>query len=95
MVGYLERFDGIKEIPLDSWLNESTEEDFVPQHRIRYFKRISDGELMWERDSKLDRIFGSGANTQPGARGEAWKREVRTDLIFAPPIQSDSKPEVL
>ncbi|KAK5051329.1 hypothetical protein LTR84_002981 [Exophiala bonariae] len=64
-VGYLERFDGIKETPARNWITEVTEEDWIPQHRIKYFKRVSkDGnsEVVWDRDQRIDKIFGSGEN---------------------------------
>ena len=60
VVGYVERFDGVKEMPAAKWIKESTDEDFIPQHRIKYFKRITDGEVVWDRDARIDRIFGSG-----------------------------------
>lgn len=61
-VGYLERFDGIKETPASSWITESTDEEWIPQHRIKYFKRVDkDGssDVVWDRDQRIDRIFGS------------------------------------
>ena len=60
VIGYLERFEGIKEMPLNLWLKESTEEDFIPQHRIRYFKKTPSEEVVWSRDDRIDNIFGSG-----------------------------------
>jgi uncharacterized protein (UPF0248 family) len=60
VIGYLERFEGIKEMPLGLWLKESTEEDFIPQHRIKYFKKIPSEEVVWSRDDRIDKIFGSG-----------------------------------
>jgi hypothetical protein len=47
-------------MPFDLWLRESTEEDFVPQHRIKYFKRTQSEEIVWSRDGRIDRIFRSG-----------------------------------
>ena len=64
IIGYLERFEGIKELPASSWTRESTEEDFVPMHRIRYIKHIkADGcqEIVWDRDNRIDLIFGSSS----------------------------------
>jgi uncharacterized protein (UPF0248 family) len=61
LVGYTDRFLGTKEIGLDNWKTEQTDEEFIPQHRIVYFKRKSDGLIMWDRDTKRDEIFGSGA----------------------------------
>jgi uncharacterized protein (UPF0248 family) len=75
-VGYMERFEGIKEMPMTSWILETSHEDFVPQHRIKYFKRDSDGEIVWDREGRIDRIFGSGltrkraekdSDAEPGA----------------------------
>ena len=60
IVGYEDRFRGTKELSLDSWKQESSEEDFIPQHRIVYFKRKSSGEVVWDRRKKVDRVFGSG-----------------------------------
>ena len=60
IIGYLERFAGLKEMPLTLWLDESTEEDFIPQHRIKYFKRAGTGEVVWDRDERIDKIFRSG-----------------------------------
>ena len=59
-IGYLDRFVGPMERGLDAWKAEQTDEEFIPQHRILYFKRKSDGKIMWERRTKKDEIFGSG-----------------------------------
>jgi MJ1316 RNA cyclic group end recognition domain len=59
-VGYLERFEGIKEMPMTMWVAESSDEDFIPKHRIKYFKRTSDGEVVWDREERIDKLFGSG-----------------------------------
>ncbi|KAI9717742.1 MAG: hypothetical protein M1812_004471 [Candelaria pacifica] len=61
LVGYEDRFLGIREIPLDRWKGEQTDDEFIPQHRIMHFKRKSDGEVVWEKERKLDKVFGSGA----------------------------------
>ncbi|KAI2080730.1 hypothetical protein LOZ36_006416 [Ophidiomyces ophidiicola] len=60
VVGYEDRFLGRLEILLDNWKTEQTDEEFIPQHRIMYFRRKSDGVVVWERESKKDLIFGSG-----------------------------------
>ena len=67
IVGYLDRFGGNKEIRVSQWLNESTEEDWVPQHRIRYFKKSTlggDEEIVWHRLRRIDRIFRSSGGTE-------------------------------
>ncbi|KAK0619838.1 2'-5' RNA ligase superfamily-domain-containing protein [Immersiella caudata] len=60
LVGYEDRFVGAREKALDAWKSEQTDEEFIPQHRILYFKRKSDGEVLWERRTRKDEIFGSG-----------------------------------
>jgi uncharacterized protein (UPF0248 family) len=60
IVGYDDRFLGAKEKPLDLWKSEQTDEEFIPQHRILYFKRKSDGEVIWDRRTRKDIVFGSG-----------------------------------
>ncbi|KAH0496585.1 hypothetical protein TgHK011_003937 [Trichoderma gracile] len=60
LVGYEDRFLGAQEKALDSWRTEQTDEEFIPQHRILYFKRKSDGAVVWDRRSRVDAIFGSG-----------------------------------
>ncbi|KAH6607911.1 hypothetical protein Trco_004224 [Trichoderma cornu-damae] len=60
LVGYEDRFIGAQEKALDSWRTEQTDEEFIPQHRILYFKRKSDGVIVWDRRSRVDTIFGSG-----------------------------------
>jgi uncharacterized protein (UPF0248 family) len=60
IVGYEDRFLGALEIDLESWKSESTDEEFVPLHRILYFKRKVGGEIIWDRKKRLDKVFGSG-----------------------------------
>ena len=66
MLGYLDRFEGLKEMPAYLWLSETTEEDFVPQHRIQYFRRLSDGTKVWDREHRIDLVFGSGLRSGVG-----------------------------
>lgn len=60
LVGYEDRFVGICEVGIDKWKSEQTDEKFIPQHRIVYFKRKSDGVVVWDRTTRRDEIFGSG-----------------------------------
>ncbi|KKZ64259.1 hypothetical protein EMCG_09757 [[Emmonsia] crescens] len=60
IVGYEDRFLGAMEIPLDRWKSEQTDEEFIPQHRILYFKQKTDGRVVWDREARRDEIFGSG-----------------------------------
>ncbi|KAI0144291.1 DUF455 domain-containing protein [Xylariaceae sp. FL1272] len=63
IVGYEDRFLGVKERALDAWKSEQTDQEFIPQHRILYFKRVSDGEVVWDRKERIDKIFGSGVSS--------------------------------
>lgn len=55
-VGYLDRFEGLKWVPLAQWGGRGTEEeDFVPEHRVRRIVRVVDGWVVWEREGRVDR----------------------------------------
>ena len=60
VVGYEDRFLGAREKPLEMWKSEQTDEEFIPQHRILYFRRRSDDAIVWDRRTRKDDIFGSG-----------------------------------
>lgn len=67
IIGYEDRFLGAKETGLEKWKTEQTDEEFIPQHRILYFrKKFNDegdgkGDIVWERATRIDKVFGSGA----------------------------------
>ena len=65
-VGYIDRHSPeVMEMPLTSWKGgDVTDEEFIPQHRIVWFKRDADGEKVWDRKERLDKIFGSGSITE-------------------------------
>jgi uncharacterized protein (UPF0248 family) len=64
IIGYEDRFLGARETGLEKWKTEQTDEEFIPQHRILYFKKKcgddGKGEVVWERATRIDRVFGSG-----------------------------------
>jgi len=61
VVGYEDRFKGVREMPLTSWKREFTDEEFIPFHRVVYFREKGlDGKIVWDRRSRVDLIFGSG-----------------------------------
>lgn len=66
VVGYLERFEGLKETPANSWIADFSEEEWIPMHRVRYVKRIT--------------MMGTATNTGP-ALGIVWDRDGRLDYI--------------
>ncbi len=61
-IGYHDRHSPeVMELPLASWkAGEVTDEDFIPQHRILWFKSDADGKKVWDRKERYDEIFGSG-----------------------------------
>ncbi|KAF4342284.1 poly(A) polymerase [Fusarium beomiforme] len=60
IIGYEDRFLGARERAVEQWKTEQTDEEFIPQHRILYFKRREDHAIVWERRTRIDEIFGSG-----------------------------------
>ncbi|KAK4100872.1 hypothetical protein N658DRAFT_496961 [Parathielavia hyrcaniae] len=60
VVGYEDRFLGAQEKELEAWKSEQTDEEFIPQHRILYFRRKSDGRAVWDRRTRFDELFGNG-----------------------------------
>jgi uncharacterized protein (UPF0248 family) len=64
IIGYEDRFLGARETGLEKWKTEQTDDEFIPQHRILYFKKKGGddgkGEVVWERATRIDRVFGSG-----------------------------------
>ncbi|KAI1779638.1 hypothetical protein F4818DRAFT_148065 [Hypoxylon cercidicola] len=60
IVGYEDRFSGVMERSVNSWKSETTNEEFIPEHRIVYFKRKSDGVVVWDKEARRDEMFGSG-----------------------------------
>lgn len=60
LIGYEDRFLGTRETEIEKWKTEQTDLEFIPMHRVIYFKRKSDGVLVWDREAKKDLLFGSG-----------------------------------
>ncbi|KAL8763608.1 MAG: hypothetical protein Q9184_000608 [Pyrenodesmia sp. 2 TL-2023] len=67
IVGYRDRHVGIMEKAVENWSFEGVEEEeFIPLHRVVYFKRISDGHIVWHREIRVDEIFWSGISAEKG-----------------------------
>jgi 2'-5' RNA ligase/uncharacterized protein (UPF0248 family) len=61
VVGYEDRFKGVKEMNLTSWKKELSDEEFIPMHRVVYFREKGvEGNIVWDRRTRVDLIFGSG-----------------------------------
>lgn len=62
-----------------------TDEEWIPQHRIMYFRKKGDeeGEKVWDRATRLDRLFGSGvavASDEGRPKGEKTTEEDEADV---------------
>ncbi|KAF2742084.1 hypothetical protein M011DRAFT_294760 [Sporormia fimetaria CBS 119925] len=60
IVGYEDRFLGPKEMPLDRWKSDVSEDEFIPMHRVLWFRRKGNGEVVWDRRARNDKVFGRG-----------------------------------
>jgi uncharacterized protein (UPF0248 family) len=67
LIGYEDRFLGVKEVELGKWKSEQTDEEFIPMHRIVWVRQKgsdeaegSSGVKVWDRRKRVDLIFGSG-----------------------------------
>lgn len=58
VVVYEDRHDGMMEQSVDDWTAESTEEHFIPGHKIRAIKRRDTGKVVWHREERIDLISG-------------------------------------
>jgi hypothetical protein len=64
VIGYEDRVaQRILEKPVTAWARDTTDREFIPEQRVKYFKWYpakGEPELVWDRVTKLDKIFGSG-----------------------------------
>jgi uncharacterized protein (UPF0248 family) len=57
-VGYVDRFtEGLMWLPMELWGRETEEEDFIPEHRIRVFRRAGrdggENVVVWDREKRV------------------------------------------
>jgi len=57
---YEDRHDGLMEISVVLWTTETSEEHFIPMHRIRSIRKKTTGQTVWHREERIDLISGSG-----------------------------------
>lgn len=69
VIGYEDRFLGTRETEIEKWKTEQTDLEFIPMHRVVYFKRKSDGVLVWDRETKKDLLFGVEWMVGVGVKG--------------------------
>ena len=71
IVGYIDRHaPEMMEMDVSTWkggVADVTDEEWIPQHRIMYFRKKGDeeGRRVWDRATRLDRLFGSGVTPIP------------------------------
>jgi len=75
IIGYEDRFLGAREMSVEKWKTEQTDEEFIPQHRILYFRK-REGEVVWERKSRVDLVFGSGVGGGGEKEGDVFGVDV-------------------
>lgn len=63
MVGYEDRFEGIMEAPVPEF-----ELDVIPFHRVRIFRHIPSGAVVWDRAKRYDALFSYGAHRVKGSK---------------------------
>lgn len=57
LVVYLDRFTGYQELPATAWKLETSDDEFIPLHRITAFRKTSTGEVVWHREARIDKVF--------------------------------------
>ena len=57
IIGYLDRFLGVKDIKFNDFKGVHEDKDGVPFHRIRYFK-INE-KIVWDRENRIDLLTGA------------------------------------
>jgi uncharacterized protein (UPF0248 family) len=89
IIGYHDRIEGIMEMKVEDWKGgDVTDEEFIPQHRILYFRRGSDGVRVWDRKRRLDGVFGSGA---PGGLVDEGREEGKSGDIKGEIAQAEDE----
>eukprot|EP01118_Nematostelium_gracile_P015911 TRINITY_DN6472_c0_g1_i1.p1 TRINITY_DN6472_c0_g1~~TRINITY_DN6472_c0_g1_i1.p1 ORF type:complete len:713 (-),score=167.58 TRINITY_DN6472_c0_g1_i1:18-2156(-) len=92
LIGYEDRFDGMKEALFVTWeAKDVTEETFIPWHRVQYFKHK--GEVVWDRKTRMDKVFVSGVE-QPSEEPENVDSETPVSDNTNPIIKQDSPQEI-
>ncbi len=96
IVGYHDRHLDVMEISVTSWTGGSdvTEEEFIPQHRILYFRRKGDGIKVWDRKERIDLLFGSGLGDGTKSGGKMDNSGGKEDGKKVPEATTENEPQV-
>lgn len=77
------------EMKVEDWKGgDVTDEEFIPQHRILYFRRASDAVRVWDRKRRLDGVFGSGV---PGGLVDEGREEGKNGEIKGEIAESEDE----
>ena len=95
LIGYEDRFVGVKEMELGRWKSESTDEEFIPLHRVVWIRLkdrggdaggdggTGDGEDGGGEDEDEDTDEGAVGEEGGGMRGAiVWDRRRKIDCFF-------------
>lgn len=98
IVGYHDRHADVMEMPVTSWTGggDYTEEEWIPQHRILYFRRKGEnGEKVWDRKERIDLLFGSGFGdgSKVEVKGANKKNGGKEEDKVMPAVKTGSDPE--
>lgn len=98
IVGYHDRHADVMEMPVTSWTGggDFTEEEWIPQHRILYFRRKGEnGEKVWDRKKRIDLLFGSGFGDgrEGEVKGANKKSGEKEEDKVMPAVKTGSDPE--
>ena len=93
VVGYHDRHaPEVMEMDVSAWKGggDFTDEEWIPQHRILYFRRKGDepGRSIWDREKRLDRLFGSGIVDGLDEQNELEDRKGSNDSGLSEEVES-------
>ncbi|CAG8443563.1 hypothetical protein C2G38_2227344 [Gigaspora rosea] len=91
-IGYEDRFLGLMETT-----REEFEEAEIPFHRIRYFKIISNGQIIWDRERRLDLITRNYSNPTSNSLQDTSQISINIDApdVKQPVLSVKSKKNYL
>jgi len=62
IIGYMDRFTGMQEIPFDDFLVDKLNPKGVPLHRVWYFKH--NNVMIWDREKRIDNFLKPKQETE-------------------------------
>nr|OQO23692.1 hypothetical protein B0A51_11836 [Rachicladosporium sp. CCFEE 5018] len=82
-VGYMDRFVGLLWLPLEKWGHATEDEEFIPAHRIRTFRRVRDGAVIKSEDTRkrLSEHIRNGGGGRRGSDDPAVLQRVKLEGV--------------